>query len=77
MKFQSCKTVWFTMQYMKKLWFFLINVLNFKYMLSGTYFCPKSIKIENQAVSAKKETKMEELLNLNFAESNEKPCISC
>ena len=46
-------------------------------MLSGTYFCPKLIKIENQAVSAKKEIKMEEPLNLNLAESNEKPCISC
>ena len=38
---------------------------------SGTYFCPNSIKIKNQAVSTKKVTKKEELLNLNLAESGE------
>ena len=32
----------------------------FKCILSGTYFCPNSIKIENQAVSTKKVTKKEE-----------------
>ena len=62
MKFQSCKTVWFTMQYMKKLWIFFINVHNVKYMLSGTYFCPNSIKIESQTLSTKKVTKKEELI---------------
>ena len=31
-------------------------------MLSGTYFCPDSIKIENQTVSIKKVTKKEEPL---------------
>ena len=46
MKFQSSKTAWFTMnKYMKKLWF--IDVQNVKYILSDTYFCHKSIKIEN------------------------------
>ena len=71
MKFQSCKTVWFTMQYMKELWIFFINVRNVKYILSGTYFYPNSIKIENQAVSTKKVTKKEEPRNLNLEESNE------
>ena len=60
MKFQSYKTVWFTMQYMEKLWIFFINVHNVKYMPSCTYFCPNYIKIENQAVSTKKVTKKEE-----------------
>ena len=27
--------------------FFFINVRNVKYILSGTYLCPNSIKIEN------------------------------
>ena len=71
MKFQSCKTVWFTMQYMKELWILFINVRNVKYILSGTYFYSNSIKIENQAVSTKKVTKKEEPLNLNLEESNE------
>ena len=31
-------------------------------MLSGTYFCPNSIKIESQTVSTKKVTKKEELI---------------
>ena len=71
MKFQSCITVGFTMQYMKKLWIFFINVRNVKYILSGTYFCHNSIKIENQAVSTKKMTKKEKLLNWNLEESSE------
>ena len=51
---------------------FFINVHNIKYILSGTYFCPSSVKIENQAVSAiKNVTKMEEPLNLNLEESSE------
>ena len=58
------------MQYMKKL-NFVINVHNVKCILSGTYFCPKSIKIENWTASIKKVTKKEEPLNLNFAESSE------
>ena len=67
MKLQSYKTVWFTMQYMEKLWIFFINVHSVKYMPSCTYFCPifvpiftYYIKIENQAVSTKKVTKKEE-----------------
>ena len=39
-------------------------------MLSGTYFCHNSIKIENKAVF-KKMTKKEEPLNLNLEESSE------
>ena len=53
---------------------------NVKYILSGNYFCPSSIKIENQIVSTKKVTKIEEPLNLNLAEPSEGkilPCISC
>ena len=45
--------------------------MKLKYVLSGTYFCPNSIKTENQAVSTKKVTKKEEPLNLNLAESSE------
>ena len=52
MKFWSSKTVWFTMQSMKKLWFFFTNVYNVKYILSGTYLCPNFIKIKNQIKSA-------------------------
>ena len=44
---------------------------NVKYILTGTYTCPNSIKIENQAVPTKKETKKEEPLNLNLEESSE------
>ena len=48
MKFQSSKTVWFTMKiFMKKLWEIFIDVENVKYILSDTDFCPNSIKIEN------------------------------
>ena len=46
---------------------FFINKHNVKHILSGTYFCPNSTKIENQAVSTKKVTKKEEPLNLNLA----------
>ena len=31
-----------------------MNVRNVKYILLGTYFCPNSDKIENQAVTTKK-----------------------
>ena len=55
---------------MKKLIFF-VSICNVNYILSGTYFCPNSIKIENQAVSTKKVTKKEEPFNLNLAESKE------
>ena len=48
-----------------------INVRNGKYVLSGTYFCPNSIKTENKAVLTKKVTKRKEPLNLNLAESSE------
>ena len=45
---------------------------NIKYILSGTYFCPSSVTIENQAVSAiKNVTKMEEPLSLNLEDSSE------
>ena len=59
------------MQYIKKTKCFFINVCSVKYILSGTYFCPNSIKIKNQAVSTKNVTKKEEPLNLNLAESSE------
>ena len=39
-----------------------MNVYKVKYMLSGTYFCLNSIKIENQTESTKKVTKNEEPL---------------
>ena len=44
---------------------------NVKYALSGTYFCPKSIKIENKVVPTKKVTQKEEPLISNLAESSE------
>ena len=47
MKFQSSKTVSSTTQYVKKLPIFFINANNVKYILSGTYFYPNSIKIKN------------------------------
>ena len=48
MKFQSSKTVWLTMQCMKKLlWNVLKDVQIVTYILSGTYFCPNSFEIEN------------------------------
>ena len=56
---------------MKKLRIFFINVHNGKYILSGTYFCPNSIKNENKAVLTKKVTKRKDPLNLNLAESSE------
>ena len=43
MKFQSSKTVWFTIKYIKKT---KTDVHNVKYTLSVTYFYPKFIKIE-------------------------------
>ena len=46
-----------------------MDVQNVKYILSDTYFCPKSIKVENWTVS--KVTKKEEPLNLNLAEPSE------
>ena len=67
MKFQSSKTAWFTMPYMKNLWFF-INKHNVKYIILGTYFWFNLIEIENQTVSTKKAAKKEEPLNLNLAE---------
>ena len=45
--------------------------VNVKYILSGTFFSPTSIKIENQTVSTKKMTKKEEPLNLNLVEPSE------
>ena len=59
------------MPYMKKYEILFINVHNVKYILPGTYFCPNSIKTENQAVSTKKVTEKEESLNLNLVESSE------
>ena len=49
---------------------------NAKYILLGNYFCPNSIKTENQAVSTKKVTKKEEPLNLNLADSSEKKSLA-
>ena len=46
-----------------------------KYILSGTYFCPNSIKIENQALATTKLTK-EEPLNLNLAGLSEVKSLS-
>ena len=37
-------------------------------MLSGTYFWPKSIIIENQTMTTKKVAKKEEPFNLHLAE---------
>ena len=54
---------------------FLINVHNLKHILSATYFCPNSIKIENQALATTKLTK-EEPLNLNLAELSEVKSLS-
>ena len=34
-----------------------IDAQNVKYVLSDTYFCPNSIKTENETVSTKKVTK--------------------
>ena len=39
-KFQSSKTVWFTMKY-------VLNMHNVKDILPGTYFFPNPIKTEN------------------------------
>ena len=53
---------------------------NVRYILSGTYFCPISVKIENKTVSTKRVTKKEKPFNLNLAEPSEVkrlPCISC
>ena len=71
MNFQSSKTVWFTMQYMKILWNFFVDARNVKNILSGTYFCPNSINIETYTVSTKKVAKMEEPLYLNLAKPSE------
>ena len=59
------------MQYMKQLWILFINVHNIEYILWNTYFCPNSLKIENQAVSTKRVSKKGEPFNLNLAESSE------
>ena len=59
------------MQYMKKLRILFINVHNVEYILWSTYFCPNSLKIENQAVSTKRVSKKGEPSNLNLAESSE------
>ena len=53
---------------------FLIDVQNVKYMLD-TYFCPNSIKIENQTVS--KVTKKEGSLSLKHAEPSEVKSLAC
>ena len=58
------------MQYMKKDLRTLIDVQNIKYILSDTYFCLNSIKIEKETVSSKKLTKKEEPMNLNLARPN-------
>ena len=51
--------------------FFFIGVHNVKYIPLGIYFCPNSIKIENETVSTKKVNKKEEQLNLNLAEPSQ------
>ena len=48
-----------------------IDVQTVKNILSDTYFCPNSIKIENNTVSTKNVTEKEEPLNLNPAELSE------
>ena len=55
--------------------FFFVYVHYVKYILSSTYFCPNSIKIENQAVSTIKVTR-EEPPNLNLAELSEVKSLS-
>ena len=47
---------------------FFIDVQNVEY-ISDAYFCPNSIKIENQTAS--KVTRKEEPFNLNHAEPSE------
>ena len=39
---------------------FSVDVQNVKYLLTDTYFCPNSIKIENEIASAKKVSKKKE-----------------
>ena len=58
------------MQCMKKDLRTLIDVQNIKCILSDTYFCLNSIKIEKETVSSKKLTKKEEPMNLNLAGPN-------
>ena len=62
MKFQSPKTVWFTIKKIHEqiVGTFSIDVQNVKYIPSDTYFYPNSIKIKKWTVS--KVTNTEEPL---------------